>query len=260
MRRWHRALAAAAGLAVAGYVAATVVAGSGRAAGPVLDASVGPGFTISLTQSGVPVTALAPGAYTIDVSDMASIHNFHLQGPGVDKATSVPGTGSDTWDITLSEGEYSFQCDPHAPYMNGSFSVMTAPTTSTATTTTATPTSTTTTGTTTTAATTATAPATSTTTNAPAAVTHATAPLVQSVRVQVPRPRVVVVHVDLSRPATVRARLLRRGRALAVARRRVGTKPTVLTLHVPRAAKAGRYKVEVVAGGRRILRTVVLRG
>src|SRR5262245_6473743 len=209
MTRWHRALAAAAGLAVAGYVAATLVAGSGRAAGPVLDASVGPGFTISLTQSGVPVTAVAPGAYTIDVSDMASIHNFHLQGPGVDKATSVPGTGSETWDITLSEGQYSFQCDPHAPYMNGSFSVMTAPTTSTAsstsstappntttTTATTTPTSRTSTGTTTTAATTATALATSTTTTAPPAATHATAPLVQSVSVQVPRPRVVVVHID----------------------------------------------------------------
>ncbi len=85
--------------------------------------TVGPGFTISLTNDGTTVKTLKPGAYKITVNDEASIHNFHLFGPGVDKATDVASTGTVTWTVKLSKGSYTFQCDPHAASMNGSFSV-----------------------------------------------------------------------------------------------------------------------------------------
>ncbi|MGD0167519.1 MAG: hypothetical protein ABSC51_09580 [Gaiellaceae bacterium] len=83
----------------------------------VLVGTVGPGFTITLTQAGKPVTTLKAGPYKIMVSDQASIHNFHLFGPGVDQKTSVSGTGNATWNVTFVKGKYTFQCDVH--YMIG---------------------------------------------------------------------------------------------------------------------------------------------
>jgi len=92
------------------------------AVGSTLQGSVGPGFEISLsTQDGQAVTTLAPGKYTLDVDDMASIHNFHLTGPGdVDVSTDVSGEGSETFEVVLEPGSYSFVCDVH-PSINGSF-------------------------------------------------------------------------------------------------------------------------------------------
>ena len=98
----------------------TTTAASG---GKTLDATVGPGFTITLDQNGKSVSTLAPGTYTINVDDKSDIHNFHLTGPGVDKATDVGGTGTETWTVDLEAGSYHFQCDPHASSMNGSFTV-----------------------------------------------------------------------------------------------------------------------------------------
>lgn len=99
------------------------------AAGGTLVGSVGTSddpdaFTISLTmEDGSPVSTLAPGDYTLEVDDPSSIHNFHLTGPGVDVASDVGGTEDETYDITLEAGSYTFQCDPHASSMNGSFEV-----------------------------------------------------------------------------------------------------------------------------------------
>jgi|tagenome__1003787_1003787.scaffolds.fasta_scaffold20982823_4 hypothetical protein len=277
-----RAFAAAAALALTGYLAATLVTGAGHAAGPVLDASVGPGFTISLTQGGTPVTSLAPGSYTIDVSDMGSIHDFHLQGPGVDQKTGISFTGTATWDVTFSGGAYSFFCDAHQASMNGAFTVA-APATSSTTSSTSSTTSTapppvtsTATASTTTATTstpTTTAPPPSTTTTAPVTTTptstdtttspppSVTAQVVQSLRVQAQgrrARRVILVRVDLAKAGAVRVRLLRRGRRVASMSKQVGAKPATLTLHVPAAAAPGRYSVEVVAAGKRIVRTVSL--
>jgi plastocyanin len=92
--------------------------------GSTLAASVGPGFEISLVGSdGADVTTLSAGTYTIEVDDQSGIHNFHLSGGSVDETTDVSGTGTDTWELTLEEGTYSFVCDPHAGTMNGSFEV-----------------------------------------------------------------------------------------------------------------------------------------
>jgi plastocyanin len=93
------------------------------AGGMTLDGTVGPGFTISLTQNGQSVSTLKPGQYTITVDDKSDIHNFHLTGPGVDKATDVGGTGKQTWTVDLKAGSYHYQCDPHASSMNGNFTV-----------------------------------------------------------------------------------------------------------------------------------------
>jgi plastocyanin len=138
-------LALAAALLVAG-VALAAPAGAHPAA-TALAGTVGPGFTITLTKGGANVTSLRPGAYRITVTDRASVHDFRLLGPGVDKViTSVPYTGRKSVTVVLKKGTYTYQCDPHASRgMKGTFKVSaTAPATTAQTTTTATtPTSTT---------------------------------------------------------------------------------------------------------------------
>ena len=103
--------------------AAGVLAVSSPQAGSVrLNAVVGPGFTISLTDAaGTRVTQLDPGTYEIVVDDRSAEHNFHLRGPGVDRATDVEFVGMQTWTVTIAEGTYTYVCDPHAPSMRGSF-------------------------------------------------------------------------------------------------------------------------------------------
>lgn len=114
--------------------AAALLGAAGGGASPeqsgTLHATVGPGFTISLTtDAGARVTHLDPGAYVIEVDDLAEEHNFHLQGPGVDRATEVGETGKQTWNVTFTDGTYFYACDPHSGLMHGSFTVGT-PTTS----------------------------------------------------------------------------------------------------------------------------------
>jgi hypothetical protein len=65
---------------------------------------------------------IPPGTYTIRVVDDTDEHNFHLSGPGVDQATSVGGSASPTWTVTLPPGaHYRFQCDTHFDFMFGEF-------------------------------------------------------------------------------------------------------------------------------------------
>jgi plastocyanin len=108
----------------------TTTTEGGAAAGDTLVGSVGTSddpdaFVITLTtEDGTDVTSLAPGDYTLEISDPSTIHNFHLTGPGgVDVSSDVGGTGDEEFDITLEAGSYSFVCDPHASTMNGSFEV-----------------------------------------------------------------------------------------------------------------------------------------
>jgi plastocyanin len=94
---------------------------------PTLQASVGPGFTISLKDAnGAAVTHLDPGTYNVHVNDLGVEHNFHLSGPGVDQATSVENTEDVTWMVTFTDGAYHFQCDAHASSMKGDFGVGTS--------------------------------------------------------------------------------------------------------------------------------------
>jgi plastocyanin len=103
---------------------AVAVGHAGTQKSPGLTGEVGPGFSIELKLAGKDLKTIKAGTYTIKVQDRSSSHDFHLIGPGVDKATTVPFTGSQTWKITLKPGTYTYQCDPHAAAgMKGTFNV-----------------------------------------------------------------------------------------------------------------------------------------
>jgi plastocyanin len=116
MTRIRLALVAAVAVTALGLTTAA------QAAAP-LAGTVGPGFTITLTQGGKKVTTLKAGSYTITIADKSNIHDFHLSGPGLNKTTSVGGKGSTTWKVTLKKGTYKYVCDPHSSIMKGSFKV-----------------------------------------------------------------------------------------------------------------------------------------
>lgn len=105
-------------IAVSAAVAAAVAVIPAIAATPTFKGSVGPGFVISMAKK--PTKA---GKITLVVSDKASIHDFHLVGPGVNVTTSVSGIGTKTFHITLKKGTYNFFCDPHKSSMHGSFTI-----------------------------------------------------------------------------------------------------------------------------------------
>ena len=109
---------------VVGAVVAPPAMGS-EPQGRQLEGTVGPGFTISLTEDGQPTESLRPGVYWLTVHDLSNRHNFHIIGPdGLDEVvTSVPFVGDVTVKILLKHGTVTFQCDPHQAFMNGSFTV-----------------------------------------------------------------------------------------------------------------------------------------
>jgi plastocyanin len=73
------------------------------------------GFDIGLAdEAGARVTHVDPGTYSLTVRDRSDFHNFHLFGPGgVDVATTVEFKGEQSFSITLVDGVYTVQCDPH---------------------------------------------------------------------------------------------------------------------------------------------------
>jgi plastocyanin len=114
-------------LAVAAAAALSVAAPT-QAATPVkLNATVGPGFTISLkTLAGKKVTTLKPGVYSFVVSDKSRFHNWHLKGGPTKlnrQLTTVAFVGTKTVTLTLRAGSYQFVCTPHASMMKGAFRV-----------------------------------------------------------------------------------------------------------------------------------------
>jgi plastocyanin len=179
------ALGLGAALLVTSPGAGARTAVDGTLTGSVGTSGNGNAFSISLSASTVPA-----GTYEFDITDYATIHNFDLLNPdsvSIDK-TTIAGTGSVAWIVTLSPGIYTYHCDAHPSMMHGTLTV-TGGTTSTSTT-----------GTTTTAPTTTTTP--TTTGGAPGplkvriASVHATRKLVV-VRVaanQLTRAVAVLVH------------------------------------------------------------------
>src|SRR3954467_1789656 len=83
-----------------------------------LTGTVGPGFTISMNKKTVKA-----GTYVITIHDLASIHDFHLTGPGVNKKTSVAGTSTTKGTGRLKKGTHHFVCDPHQTIMHGVLNV-----------------------------------------------------------------------------------------------------------------------------------------
>ncbi|MDX6485118.1 MAG: hypothetical protein QOF43_271 [Gaiellaceae bacterium] len=113
-------------LAVLGVARAAVGSGAASPAkdGFGLKGEVYATFKIEMKNSaGGKLTSVKAGTYRIKIEDKGTIHNFHLVGPGVNKATSVAGTGETTWTVRLKPGKYTFLCDPHAGQMRGSFRV-----------------------------------------------------------------------------------------------------------------------------------------
>jgi hypothetical protein len=119
-----RALHALTAFVVFGAIIAQPGTGSGSQ-GRQLEGTVGPGFTISLTEDGQPVASLRPGIYWLTVHDLSNRHNFHIIGPAEldEVVTTVPFVGDTTVKILLKHGTVTFQCDPHQAVMNGSFTV-----------------------------------------------------------------------------------------------------------------------------------------
>jgi len=108
------------------FIAAGILA-AGASAGTQstrLVGEVGPSYSIEVKLNGKDLKTIKAGTYKIKIEDKASIHNFHLKGPGLNKSTGISFTGDQTWTIKLRKGTYTYQCDPHAfQGMKGTFKV-----------------------------------------------------------------------------------------------------------------------------------------
>jgi plastocyanin len=108
-------------LVAAAALAASTIASAAPAA-QMVKGTVGPGFTITLTLGGKKVTKLKAGRYRFVIDDRATIHDFHLSGPGLNRVlTTVGFTGTRSVLLTLRKGAYRYFCDPHASFMKGAF-------------------------------------------------------------------------------------------------------------------------------------------
>ena len=121
-------IAAVAAVAVLGTAGAAIgVASAASAKDPTLIGKVGinDAFKITLkTSAGKSVKTLKSGFYKLKVTDGSSIHNFQIEGPGLDKrVTSVNFSGTKTVRIHLRKGKYKFYCMPHESSMFGFFKV-----------------------------------------------------------------------------------------------------------------------------------------
>ena len=123
-------MAIAAALATAGAALALTAVAGGRTNATTLRATVGPGFTITLTKNGRRVTRVAPGLYRIVVSDRSAIHNFKLEKSGgafERTMTTVGFKGIRTQTVRLTAGRWEYYCAPHERTMKGHFTVGTGP-------------------------------------------------------------------------------------------------------------------------------------
>jgi plastocyanin len=104
-------------------------AAQSRAAATIITGSVGSStdhnaYVISLSK-----TTVTPGTYQFNVTDYATIHNFDLckgtscTGTNTVHKTTVPGTGSVSWTVTLGLGTYTYQCDAHVSTMKRTLKV-----------------------------------------------------------------------------------------------------------------------------------------
>jgi NitT/TauT family transport system substrate-binding protein len=67
--------------------------------------------SIAVRQPGGIARHLDPGKYLIIVKDTSKTTNFHLKGPGLNKATNVKKKGTVRWTVTLKAGTYTFRSD-----------------------------------------------------------------------------------------------------------------------------------------------------
>jgi hypothetical protein len=107
------------------FASGLVFTGISGAAGNELHGVVGPDTTIFLDDgSGMGVSQLDPGVFSLTVDDRSDGHNFHLFGPGgVDVTTDVAAVGVKTFSVTLVDGRYTYLCDVHPVQMKRTFVV-----------------------------------------------------------------------------------------------------------------------------------------
>jgi hypothetical protein len=93
-----------------------------------LAAAVGPGRRIALRNANGTKLTLLSGTTkaVIAVNDRSRVDNFHLRGPGVNRATGVRFRGRITWRLTLRAGSYVYRSDRH-PSLRGTFTVTASP-------------------------------------------------------------------------------------------------------------------------------------
>ena len=119
-----RVLATVATVVAAGLL---VVAGAAAALGKdnfALKGEVYPNslFKIEMkNKAGKKLRTVRAGTYRIKIEDKATVHNFRLRGPGLNRATKVPARTETVWTVRLRKGTYTFLCDPHAGNMRGTF-------------------------------------------------------------------------------------------------------------------------------------------
>src|SRR5690348_13241644 len=87
------------GASIAAALAATAQTSAART--ETVTGTVGPDFSIALTKGGRPVAKLkAHTPYRFVITDRASIHDFHLRGPGIDRVlTSVSFQGTKSYTL-----------------------------------------------------------------------------------------------------------------------------------------------------------------
>jgi hypothetical protein len=92
---------------------------------PKLLATVGPKATISLRSGTGAVLhhGVKAGTYDVVVRDRSKAHNFHLVGKGVNRKTTVAGTGTRTWRLKLVAGALRFYSDRAPKTVKGTVKV-----------------------------------------------------------------------------------------------------------------------------------------
>lgn len=109
-------------------LAAVLLPGAAQSAATAtpLNVTVGPGFTIKVTDAtGHNVTQLDPGDYALTIKNLslAQEHNFHISGPGGVDMASAFDNNTVTWNLTFVDGVYKWKCDAHPTQMKGSINV-----------------------------------------------------------------------------------------------------------------------------------------
>jgi hypothetical protein len=92
---------------------------------PKLLATVGPKATITLRSASGAVLhhGVKRGTYSIVVRDRSKLHNFHLVGKGVNRRSTLAGTGTVTWKLKLAAGVLRFFSDRAPRTVKGSVRV-----------------------------------------------------------------------------------------------------------------------------------------
>jgi len=109
-----------AGALLVGGSGGVAVGDSDRGQLPRVRGSVGPRFDISVRPRRV-----EPGTYRVVIQDQSNMHNWHIQGPGVDRKTGIAFVGTKRFTITVTAGTYDIQCDMHPTSMNTTLRVVT---------------------------------------------------------------------------------------------------------------------------------------